>query len=192
MAFDLATVKAWIGLPAAADAVVDPQISELMARALDAVQHELDWYFGASRPAVEILDGTGTRALWLRQPPLSGVAVYERAGVGAAWTLVSAADYEASGDTSQPMTAMGRALFNVVNWTAGVRNYKANYDEGFTTMPGDIEQLLLDLVKGKWQGRGAIPGMKSETIGDYAYTRGDLEETQGWFSVVARWKRGRI
>ena len=190
--YDLASVKAWLGLPAAADPVQDPRITELMERALDAVQHELDWYFGASRPAEEILNGTGHRALWLRQPPLAGVVVHTRTNVGQAWTVVPAADYESDTDYITPSTSMGRSLFNVGAWEEGRRNFRVVYAEGFAVMPGDVEQLLLDLVKGKWEGRGTIPGMKSEKIGDYSYTRGDMEDTAGWAAVVARWKRGRI
>jgi hypothetical protein len=189
MAYNLASVKAWLGITVN---TWDTELADLMARALDAVQHELDWYFGTSRPAVEVMNGTGGRALWLRQPPLAGVTVHTRTGIDQPWTLVAATDYESDMDYTQPMTAMGRSLFNVGNWTRGKRNYRVQYNEGFAVMPGDIEQLLLDLVKGKWEGRGTTPGLKSERIGDYAYTRGDLEETEGWSMVVARWRRGRI
>jgi len=187
--YNLAGVKAWLGITVA---TWDTELTALMARALDAVQHELDWYFGTSRPAEEVLNGTGLRALWLRQPPLNGVVVYTRTGVDQSWTVVPAANYESDADYLTPSTSMGRSLFNVGNWERGGRNYRVVYSEGFATMPGDIEQLLLDLVKGKWGALGTIPGMKSEKIGDYSYTRGDMEETAGWAAVVARWKRGRI
>lgn len=180
--YDLASVKAWLGLPAAADPVDDPILTDLMARALDAVQRELDWYFGTSRATEEILNGTGLRSLWLRQPPLAGVVVSDRTTVGDAWELVDAADYELG----------GRGLFNEGDWTRGVRNYRVAYEEGFATMPGDIEQLLLDVVNAKWRGRDTNPAMKSEKIGDYSYTRGDLEDSQYWMAVVGRWRRGRI
>lgn len=180
--YDLASVKAWLGLPAAADPILDPQIQALMDRALDAVQRELDWYFGTSRSAMEVLDGTGNRTLWLRQPPLGGVVVSDRTGVGIGWAVVDAGDYENS----------ERALFGVGNWTRGLQNYRVVYDEGFIIMPGDIEQLLLDIVNAKWSGRDVNPGMKSEKIGDYSYTRGDLEDSAHWGSVVMRWRRGRI
>ena len=179
MAVTLASAKAWMGIT---DAAHDAEIQALIDRMLYTVQLELDWYFGIGRPAEEILDGPGNRALWLRQPPLAGVTVRYRAGVGEDWEMVDADDYEAD----------GRGLFHVGNWTAGVRNYRVNYAEGFVTMPGDIEQLILDLVSMKWQRRTTDPALKSERIGDYAYTLADLEESQYWTNVLMRWRRGRI
>ena len=177
--YDLNGVKAWLAITVE---TWDGEIQALMNRALDAVQRELDWYFGESREVTETLDGTGNRVLWLRQPPLGGVVVSDRTGVGDAWAVVDTADYE--GDT--------RGLFHVANWTAGVRNYQIVYAEGFAVMPGDIEQLLYDLVNAKWRGRTTNPAMKAEKIGDYSYTRGDLEGSKYWDTVVARWRRGRI
>jgi hypothetical protein len=83
-------------------------------------------------------------------------------------------------------------VFNVGNWTEGVRNFRFNYTEGFVTMPGDIEQLILDLVAMHWARRDTDPRLKGEVIGDYSYTLGDLEESVFWGSVVMRWRRGRI
>lgn len=186
--YDLANVKAWLNVT---DAAHDAQITALMERALYAVQHELDWYFGTSRAVSEILDGTGNRALWLRQPPLDGVTVYSRSGVGAAWSLVAATEYELGGYGSANIIT-GRGLFNVGNWTRGLQNYRADYNEGFAVIPGDIEQLLLDIVSSTWNNRGSDPRLKSERIGDYSYTRGDLEESAYWGSVSGRWRRGRI
>ena len=162
----------------------------LIERAIFAVQRELDWYFCAPQATEETLDGTGTRNLWLRQPPADGeLAVYSRAGVGSAWAVVPTAEYDSGGYGS---IITGRGLFNVATWTKGLRNYRADYLEGFFVMPGDIEQLLIDIVATAWQNRTTNLGMKSEKIGDYSYTRGDLEGSRYWPSVVNNWRRGRI
>lgn len=180
MAWVLADVKSWLAITVP---TWDTELQALMDRALYAVQRELDWYFGAPRAATEILDGTGNRELWIRQPDAGGnLAVSSRSTVGGTWSAVDTDDYESD----------GRGLFNTGNWTRGVRNYRVTYSEGFATMPGDIEQLLLDLVSLKWKRRTSDPGLKSERIGDYAYTRGDLEESALWSLTVARWRRGRI
>jgi len=166
-----------------------PHVLEgLTERAIYAVQHELDWYFCAPRSTEEILDGTGNRALWLRQPPVDLVVVSSRTTVGGTWAVVPATEYELGGGGLM----VGRGLFGVGNWTRGVRNYRVAYEEGFTVMPGDIEQLLIDLITTAWKNRSTNLGMKSETIGDYSYTRGDLEASRFWGHVVANWKRGRI
>lgn len=175
-------------LAALIDTDLDSVLEGLIARAIDAVQLELDWYFCAPRSTEEILDGTGNRALWLRQPPVGDVVVSSRTTVGGSWSVVVATEYELGGGGLM----VGRGLFNVGNWTLGFRNYRVAYDEGFEVMPGDIEQLLIDIVSAKWKGRNTNPAMKSEKIGDYSYTRGDLEDSARWGAVVARWRRGRI
>lgn len=178
----LASVKAWAGIE---DATEDAILQALLTRTIAFIERTLDWYFGPPRAAVEILNGSGLRSLWLRQYIVgSTLTVRERGGVGDAWETVPAADYE--------FETGGRILVNVANWTKGVRNYRVSYTEGFATMPGDVEQLVLDLVASRWNNRESDPGLRSETIGDYSYTRADLEEMAGWGSVWANWKRGRI
>lgn len=163
-------------------------LEALIARTVDFVERQLDWYFREPRDAVEVLDGTGLRALWLRQYIAEETAtsplVEYRTGVGGDWTELDADEYEYS--------VGQRALFNTWIWTRGVQNYRVSYREGFTTMPGDIEQLVLDLIVAKWNARGRDPLLKSETLDYYSYTRGDLEEIPGWKEIRARWKRGRI
>jgi len=188
---DLAMVKSWLGITEEAaelglpDTTWDTELGELLGRTVDFIQRELDWYFGAPRAAVEVLNGPGLRGLWLRQYIVgTTLTVQERYGVGDTWTAVPVADYE--------FEAGGRGIFNVANWTHGFRNYRVSYSEGFATWPGDAEQLVLDLVASRWKGRENDGAMKSETIGDYSYTRADLEEMPGWGAVWAHWKRGRI
>jgi len=172
-------------LAALIDTDLDDVLEGLINRTIDAIQRELDWYFCTPRPAVEVLNGSGLRALWLRQYIVGAtLTVEERYGVGDAWTVVPVADYE--------FEAGGRGLFSVANWTHGFRNYRVSYSEGFLTMPGDVEQLILDLVVSRWNSRETDSGLRSETIGDYSYTRADLEEMPGWGAVWAHWKRGRI
>jgi hypothetical protein len=176
----LTEVKAWLRIT---DAEHDAELTALLARALDFVQRELDWYFGPPRAATETLSGRGMPSLWLRQPPVGGtVTVRERLGVGDTWTVVAAADYESE----------GRGLYHGTTWTTGFRNYQASYSEGFTVTPGDIDQLLLDLVAMKWTDLGNNPGMRSETLDYYSYTRADLEDLPGWGAIKAHWSRGRI
>jgi len=179
---NLALVKSWLGITGVED---DAILQALLARTIYFVERELDWYCGEPRAAVETLDGTGLRSLFLRQYIVgSTLTVEDRAGVGDTWATVPAADYE--------FETGGRMIANVGNWAKGVRNYRVTYSEGFATMPGDVEQLILDLVASRWNNRESDPGLRSETIGDYSYTRADLEEMAGWGVVWAHWKRGRI
>lgn len=179
MAWQLADVKSWLGITVG---TYDADLQALMDRALYAVQRNLDWWFDQPRAAEEILDGTGARSLWIRQPSTTVPVISTRSTVGGTWGVVPVTDYEND----------QRGFFHTGNWTRGVRNYRVAYSEGFTTMPGDIEQLLLDLVSTKWKSRSTDPGMKSERIGDYTYVRGDLEDSAFWGGVVNTWRRGRI
>ena len=163
----------------------DEILQQLIDRTVDFVQRELDWYFGAPRAATEILDGTGTNLITVRQFIVnSSVVVSERDTVGEAWETVDTDDYE--------FRVGERGLYHASEWTAGKRNYRVQYTEGFETMPGDIEQLILDLVTSRWNNRDNDPGLRSEHIGDYSYTRADLEELPGWSAVFNHWRRGRI
>lgn len=187
---DLALVKSWLDIAEeAAEAGYaadhwDVELAALLARTVDAVQNELDWYFGDPRAAVEVLDGPGHQALWLRQYIVNAaLTVEERSGVGGTWATVDSDDYE--------FEVGGRGIFGAAAWARGKRNYRVSYTEGFATWPGDVEQLVLDLIASAW-GRETDPTMKSEHIGDYSYTRADLEETAGWSKVWNRWKRGRV
>jgi hypothetical protein len=113
---------------------------------------------------------------------VADVVVYERAGATDAWTVVATSRYEAD----------GRGLHVPSQWSRGVRNFRALYEEGFTTPPGDVAQLLLELVSSKWKGRSDRADMQSESIGDYSYTRADLEKQPAWSTVKNNWGRKRI
>lgn len=178
---DLADVKEYLEITDV-DAVRDARLESLMLRAIEAVERELDWYFGQPRAAEEILNGSGFSAMWLRQPPVNGLTAYSRTGPTHDWDEVDSDDYEQD----------GRGVWHANGiWFSGVRNWRFVYDEGFTVPPGDVVQFTLDLIKAKWN-EPAIQGIVSETLGRYSYTLGDLESTTGWPSVVANWKRGRI
>lgn len=176
--FDLATVKAWLNKT---DTVRDDVLQELMDRALEAVQRNLDWYFGTPRDTSEILNGTGRARMWLHQPPVDdAVVAYEREGVGYDWVVIDPTLWETN----------GREVLAAGIFTSGFRNFRFDYEEGFATMPGDIEQLLLDMVKQKWN-EGERAGIVSETLGRYSYSLGDLETAPGWTQVVNTWRRMR-
>lgn len=184
---DLDTVKDWLGI---AETVTkhDELLQGLIDRGGEIIERELRWYFGAPRDAVEVLDGTGTSKLFLRQYPVdeSAVVVETRSGVSDDWTAVDGDDFEVD----------GRGLHHRTKWLRGRRNHRATYQEGFDDVPGDIRQLLLDLVSIGWRRRGK-EGLSGERIGDYSYTLlpgtgGDIESLPRWKAVVSRWKRLRL
>lgn len=177
----LATVKSWMKVTVD---TYDDQIQALMDRAQALIEREVCLYFGPPRATEEILDGTGTTMMFIRQAPVdpSAVVLSYRTGVTDDWSVVDSDDYEIS----------DRGLFVPSYWTRGKRNFKAAYQEGYNDPPGDVAQLFLDLVTSKWKGRGDRTDLVSETIGDYSYTRADLEKQSSWSSVKNNWGRKRI
>jgi len=175
---DLDSVKAWLRKTTDDR---DDVLEALIARALDAVQRALDWYFGEPRDAEEILNGNGRTTLFLRQPPIDDdVTVYYRTAIGYAWTEVDADDFEVD----------GRKVVCAGAWWPGVRNYRFVYQEGFEEIPGDVEQLVLDLVKRKWN-EPTQSNVVSESLGRYSYSLGDVTAAASWTDVMNHWKRGR-
>lgn len=186
MIVTLDQVKEWLGV----DVLTEDQETALWAlvgRAQAAIERELDWYFDVPRAAIEILDGNGRDRIYLRQPPVltnnHTITIETRYGVGdTEWEVLDVSYWEQA----------GRALFCTGTWPCGRRTIRVTYWEGFDTPPGEIVQLLLNLVSSKvlLDDSGELA---SETIGDYSYTRKDLQEQVDiWPTIVNDWKRGRI
>ena len=53
---------------------------------------------------------------------------------------------------------------------------RIDYTAGFSSLPGDVEQALLDAVTMAYTSTSVDPSLKSERLGDYSYDRGSLEE----------------
>lgn len=163
------------------DNVNDDDLDELRRRAIATVERALDWYFGPPRPKTEIQSGADRPTLWLKQPPVEGLVVSCRAGPVDPWETVDDEDYEVD----------GRGVTSATYWPLGYRNVRFQYDEGFVDPPLEVVQLVLELIASKWLRRGK-GDLKSETLGRYSYTRGDLENSERWGTVKNNWKRGRI
>lgn len=162
-------------------------LEALIERLSEAIERDLDWYFGPARDASEVLDGTGTSKLFLRQPPVDedAVEVYYRSGVGGTYSLVDASKYEVE----------GRGLYADGRWARGKRNFRADYQEGFAEVPGEVVQLLLELVGNAWGSRDvSAVGIVSESIGDYSYSKGVLavENAASYSRVAGNWRRLRL
>jgi hypothetical protein len=181
MLLTLDEVKAWLKITVD---TFDDQITALMDRAQAIIERETHLYFGPPRPADEIMDGTGTTKLFLHQDPVDpdDVIVYNRPAATDTWVVVDAEDYEID----------GRGLYVASRWLKGKRNFRATYEEGFEIVPGDVAQLFLDLISSRWTSRGERTDLQSERIGDYAYTRADLDQQDSWITVRNNWVRKRI
>lgn len=188
---DLEEIKRWLGVTVND---YDTALTELRDRLVDRIQRRLDWYFGPPRPATEILSGNGRAVLFLRQPPVgNAVSVAYRTGRsnGPKWDVLPASDYGVQG---RKLVAVGPGA-----WPYGVRNIQVRYLEGFVDPPGDVVQLLLDLMQANVTASSGSAGgdITSEKLGDYSYTVGSgstaqLESAATWGDVYNGWRRGRI
>lgn len=178
------------------DTSEDAVLVELEANAVAFVQTQTGRYFGPPEEFEEIVEGSGLRRLWMSDKPVESeyqedlVEVVERPYPGGtATTLEIATDYEVrTGDRTGWLVRLGSAG----RWTSGYE-YTLTYYRGYLagTEPGDIRQLVLDLVslRRTLKGREAL---RSETAPDYAYTRfgeGDLDAIPGAWDTIRAWKR---
>jgi hypothetical protein len=68
----------------------------------------------------------------------------------------------------------GASLYNTTGTWTGRQNLIIKYTAGYATTPADLEQICIDLTKIYYDSRDRDGGLKSEKIGDYAYTVGDI------------------
>lgn len=62
-------------------------------------------------------------------------------------------------------------------FSSGWRNIYITSTGGYTTVPGALQQICLEMVKYKYNNRKQDSGMKSETMGKvYEYTRAELKD----------------
>ena len=193
----LADLKEWLvaaGLLDSGDATYDAVLESLEARAVAFVENQTDRYFGPVASVTEVLTGYGGAKLWLTEiPSTNPTTVVERAYLGGAEMTITDAD--ANGflvRTSNADAWLQRRGGSV--WTDGYE-YEVSYARGYDAdaEPGDIRQLVLDLVTLKF-GLAGSEGLKSETIGGYSYTMGnfnaqDLEQIPMSAATLRLWRR---
>jgi hypothetical protein len=192
----LARLLAWLQLSADdLDETETQALEDALERALAWVSGETRRYFGPVAEFVERRTGSG-RTLWLDEIPLLDaeadpprVLTVERR-VDEVWTA-----YDPAADEYE---LLGHLLYRSEGWPCqeyGLRvTMWAGYEAG--EIPGDVEQLVLELVATWWRDRGN-ENLRSETIGGYSYTRwgptmtGDEMPSQ-WAATLQRWRWARI
>lgn len=155
------------------------QLDEFDAAAFELMESQLAWvmmrtgrYFGEVKQFTQRFVG-GEQVIWLPEEPVVAVetplAVAQ--GYGETWTDVDSADYEVDGR----MIVHLSSIWTSPSMGTPRRNVRVTYYAGYEIggLPGDIEQLILDLTARNWLDRGK-ENLKSEKIGDsYAYTLAD-------------------
>lgn len=137
-------------------------LTDLEKRAVAFVERTTGRHFGATQTFTEILDGKGNDTLWLNEAPGSITTVEERARAGDAWSVIT--DFELRG--ARVIRTDGKV------WTSSYE-YRVTYDFGYAagSEPGEIRQLVIDLVKLKYDERCTNIALSSEALADERYTR---------------------
>jgi hypothetical protein len=181
------------------DSSVDEDILEkLEAAAVAFVERETGWHFVGVDDVVEVVTGDGSDRLRLRGMVTTAPAtVSEAAYVGATPTTITATasdGYELR-TKGVPVNRIYLVRKQGYVWHDGYE-YTVTADRGYTAgaEPTEIRELVRDLVLLKWNERDAAGGVfRSESIGPYTYTAGDLSRlsseagTMPAASVLAHW-----
>lgn len=157
------------------------------------IERQTDRYFGPPEEITEYVTGAGGRRIWLRDHPIvdeyHALAIVERSYPGGDATEISDSVWQLrESDREFPLVRLG----SDGPWTRDFEyavTYWRGYEEG--DEPADIRQLVLDLVKVRWQLRGH-EALRSETIGGYSYVRfgnDDVDACAGAWSTIEAWRR---
>jgi hypothetical protein len=193
----VAEIKAYLGIEPG-NGADDPALHELSLNALAFVESQTRRYFGAVAEHEEILTGESSRRLWLSEAPVEPpadpdyptvaplVTVEERALPGAEPVAVEDFQLRRNGAEAYLVRTLGGVWLRDYEYTV---TYWRGYDQ--LELPGDIRQLVLDLVSVKRSLRGQ-EALRSETVGGYSYTRfgtTDLDAVMGGWATIHAWRR---
>lgn len=173
-----------------------PLLEDLRDAAVAFIETQTRRYFGPVTATTEWYRGNGTRSLWLNNPAIVDddneltVNEYTHPGATPGEIILDASDgYERrthGTDVQLVRTGSGGV------WTRDY-DYAVTYSRGYVENKGpkDIEYLLIELVRLRWNAIGEEV-MKSETIAGYSYTRfdsGDIDSIEGGSVTLEAWRR---
>jgi hypothetical protein len=170
------------------DASNDELIAVLITEATATLGRELNRYLGEPREQVDLRCGgspPGYRETFLSDDP----QISEETPLT---VETRATPFEAFEELDPDLWALvGLQVLARTHFPPGRGTVRLTYTVGFETGSGpeELKSLVRRLVKIGWDGAGTKGLLRSETIGDYSYTRGDLEALTDWRSVVNRWRR---
>ena len=138
----------------------------------DASHRENCWY-----------DGNDFEKLLLRQYPINSVVTISISG-----DIIGAADGDDYyGSTGYLIYNRQGILFYGSGWTSGVQNVRASYNAGYaagTPEREELRQLAIVLVAVVFQKKDKL-AFKSERIGNYSYTKGDMKGAYELYGIPA-------
>lgn len=164
----------WLGVPAS-----DTKLLQALAAASNRfrgqVRHPVSFVAGD----VITLDGHGTSSVFLPAQPVTAVESLKLDGT----ELVDGTDFEWSED------GFVRRLGCL--WPNRLRCIEVSYSHGFTVIPADISEAVVDQARAQYVAR---PGVQSVQVGGQSVSFGaqsSVGVTAQWSSAVARYRLNR-
>lgn len=171
--------------------------------ALDAACSEIRGYLGQTLDAVVgdvvALDGTGRRGLILPEMPVTAVNAVT-IDKDLATELVVTDFYLGFGGVLYRTGVQAVpdwwdwwdwSAFPRRGWPLGVGNITVDNDHGYATIPADLVNVAIQVARATINS--GLPGMTSETIGGYSYTRDGKVDILGAFTrVLDNYKLPRV
>jgi len=187
-----AEYKVWAGI---SESTYDSVIAVIIAGVQDEMEKYCGREFDYSSGQEDILDGTGTNWLVLRNAPLyTNTVVLKLIDPATADVLHTYAADEFDVNTQTGIITLGGTVADgwvfdddgaapvytrsgtIPRFPVGTRNITAEYDAGYgtpnTAMPAALKLALYRLVDMQMALRGKDPSLTSENLGQYSYSRG--------------------
>ncbi len=194
----------WLGLTDEGEIAL---VTDAADRALAWIETQTGRYFREPRE-FQIRVRGGRQTYWLPEIPVVeeaeseevyALVVHEKNAAGE-WELVADSEYELIQPDMGRLYEMPTLEFEgcwpdrwAPSWPRTGKNLRFTFTAGYEVgaLPGDIQQLVLDMVSAWWADRGK-EGLKSESIDGYTYERwasGDGTRFQDdWKSSLTKWK----
>ena len=182
---DLADLKAWLKVSGSTNNTL---LEELERRAVAFVESQTGVQFSFNNAYTTTVPGTGTAVLFLPRAPAGAITeVREIASIGETGTEIVEADDDGFVVRGSRLVRKRGSV-----WSSEYE-YALTYPAGWAAgeEPGDIRQLVMDLVAAKWRQRGK-EGTRSESISGYSYTMADLMELPQYAATINSYRRARI
>lgn len=189
-------IKEYLGIPLTTT-TWDDLLSRLINSSSSFIEKETDRRLVATNYVHTVLadkentwlDGDGTKKAHARQYPVNSVSACEVSGA----TIAAAGSTDYYGSTGYVIYGRRGMLYYEAGWSLGIQNVRLSYNAGYaagTPEREELRELVCSLVGWVYNNRTHL-GFKSERIGNYAYSRGDLRET--WQKdIISRYRRKMV
>lgn len=155
----------------------DTSLALMVNEATGMIEKKCHRRFKQTTYTTETYDGTGTKQLWIRNPPIISITLITVDNE----TISEATDYDDyDGYRIEPQVnghKMEGMLYLSNGWDKGEQNVEVTYSGGYTTIPDDIRRAAVMMIREWYNMYRNTQGFKSESIGKYSYSYDALPDS---------------